>query len=51
MRILAERVRWRAIAVNKGATLGEGFLRSAIRIPGQVRTEASVIRLVEEALP
>jgi hypothetical protein len=50
IRSLAERIGGRVIAVDKGATPGEGFWRSAIRIPGQVRTEASVIRLVEEAL-
>jgi hypothetical protein len=50
IRSLAERIGGRVIAVDKGATPGEGFSKSAIRIPGQVRTEASVIRLVEEAL-
>lgn len=51
IRSLAERIGGRVIAVDKGATPGEGFLRNAMRIPGQVRTAASVIRLVEEALP
>ncbi len=50
IRSLAERIGGRVIDVDKGATPGEGFLRSAMRMPGQVRTAASVMRLVEEAL-
>ena len=34
IRSLAERIGGRVIAVDKGATPGEGFSRSAMRIPG-----------------
>ena len=50
IRRLAEYIDGRVVAVDKGATPGEGFLHRALHISGRVRTEVSVIRLVEEAL-
>lgn len=47
---LAEQLGGRVVAVDKGADFAGGFFQRGIRISGRVRTEDSVIRLVEEAL-
>jgi hypothetical protein len=47
---LSEQLGGRVVTFDKGADLAGGFSQRAIRIPGRVRSEDSIIRLVEEAL-